>query len=404
VIIGVHATPDVSRPTVAEVFVHAAARIHQAAADIWPGEPTLLDKHVPSVTGYVHRARIGGRTLYAKTTFLGVSLVSLLRGACGTWAEVCQAQQDYEQRSDSLLAREAAQLRALAGLGGLQVCSVAGMRSGVIFTEAVPGPTLAELLLARPGETCELVERSLAELQPLHRPGAARRLDPAGAIAERSIVGTFLRKFDGAAGARYVDQLGSQRLEPVVREQAVELVCVSVRRLHGLRMALPSLPDGTLAYGDFKPEHVVFPDGPDRRPVLLDPGLQRASPVVDVAKLFSRTVLLLVTKRPDPEATRKIVDGLALVALSRAGHLPVRERHEWVRHILTLGLMDMLNIATTYLSAPDALPLPDAGVALIDRVIPVCSLVDAVSADLLDPLNRRGRGDRTLDRIVEAAA
>ncbi|MFJ1607082.1 hypothetical protein ACIOHS_27470 [Streptomyces sp. NPDC088253] len=401
--IGVYAAPDLARPTVAEVFVHAAARIHRAAAEIWPGDPVFLDQHVPSVTGYVHRVRVADRTLYAKTSFLGISLVSLLRGTRGSWAVVRQAQQDYEQRPDGLLAREAAQLRALAGLGGPQVCSVVGMRSGVIFTEAVPGPTLTELLLDRPGQTGELLERPLLELQPLHRPGAARRLEPAGVMEERSIAGTFLRKFDGAASAQYVEQLGVERVERLTREQVVELVRVSVRRLHGLRMTLPSVPGTTLAYGDLKPEHVVFPEGPDGRPVLLDPGLLQASPMIDVAKLLSRTVLFLVAHRPDPVTVRQILDGLAVLAVARAGHLSAKERRAWVRHLLTLWLMDTLNITTTYLSAPAGLPLPTLGQALVERADRVCCLVDVVSADLHNP-GARGLGDRTLDRIAEVAA
>ncbi|MFE5597601.1 hypothetical protein ACFQ8O_00140 [Streptomyces coelicoflavus] len=401
--IDAHAAPASTRPTVAEVFVHAAARIHQAAAGIWPGESVLLDAHVPSVTGYVHRARVGDRVLYAKTSILGVSLVSLLRGTHGSWPMVAEAQRAYEQRPDGLLVREAAQLRALAGLGGPQVCPVVGIRDGVIFTEAVPGPTLAELLLAMPARTRELMERPLAELQPLHRPRSATRLDPAGAIGERSIAGTFLRKFDGAAGAAYVDQLGAERCPPGTCEEVTELVRASVHRLHGLRMTLPSAVGTTLAYGDLKPEHVVFPDGPDGRPVLLDPGLLRASPMVDVAKLMSRTVLVLVAHRPAPEVTRQILDDLALLALARCGHLGPRERRGWVRHLLTLWLMDTVNIVTTYLSAPAALPLPRLGLTLVDRAVPVARLVDAVSADLLAPA-ARGMGDRVLDRIAGVAA
>ncbi|MFE5262918.1 hypothetical protein [Streptomyces coelicoflavus] len=159
----------------------------------------------------------------------------------------------------------------------------------------------------------------------------------------------------------------------------------------------------TLAYGDLKPEHVVFPDGPDGRPVLLDPGLLRASPMVDVAKLMSRTVLVLVVHRPAPEVTRQIFDGLALLAVARGGHLGPRERRGWVRHLLTLWLMDTVNIVTTYLSAPAALPLPRLGLALVDRAVPVARLVDAVSADLLAP-PARGTGERVLDRIAGVAA
>src|SRR5690606_11094342 len=241
------------------------------------------------------------------------------------------------------------------------------------FTEAVTGPTLADLVLDRPGDAGALLEYALAELGPLHRPGAGRRLDPVGIIGERSIEGTFRRKFDGPAGAAYVDRLGAERCEEVA-----ELVRVSVARLLGLAPTLPAPVGTSLAYGDLKPEHVVFPHGPDERPVFLDPGLMRAAPLVDVAKLLSRTVLLLAARRPDPTTVRLVVDGIAEVARSRVGHLSVKERRAWLRHLLVLWLMDTLNIVTTYLSAPAALPLPSLGLALVDRAIPVCRLVDRV--------------------------
>lgn len=399
---GVHAAPASPRPTVAEVFVHAAARIHQAAAALWPGESVLLDSHVPSVTGYVHRAVVGDRTLYAKTSFLGVSLVSLLRGAHGSWATVCEEQRAYERRPGGLIMREVGQLRVLSGSAGPRVCRVVGNRDGVLFTEAVPGPTLADLLLAMPERARELLELPLAALRHLHRPGAARRLDPGGVIGERSITGTFLRKFNGAA-AEYVEDLGAERCAPETSAAVAELVRASVHRLHGLRMLLPGVVGTTLAYGDLKPEHVVFPDGPDGRPVLLDPGMLRASPMVDLAKLMSRTVLVLVAHRPHPTVTRLILDGVEALARSRAAHLPARERRPWLRHLLTLWLMDTLNITTTYLSAPAALPLPRRGLALVERALPLCVFVDAVSAELLAS-ETPGIGDRTLARIAEVAA
>lgn len=396
--IGVYAVPqhDLTRPGVAEVFAHAAAHIHRAAADLWPGEPVILECHVPSVTGYVHRARVGDRTLYAKTSFLGVSLVSLLRGACGPWPTVRHAQQGYVTRLDGLLAREAAQLDILAGMGRPRACAVAGIRWGVIFTEPVPGPSLGELLLVRPGDTRELLAAPFAELVPLHRPGAARRVHPSGTIGERSIAGTFLRKFNGLSGATYVDQLGAERCEPATRAELVELVRRSVDRLRRLRLALPSADGPTLAYGDLKPEHVIFPEGAEGRPVLLDPGLLRASPMVDLAKLVSRTVLFLAARRPGPATAAHVLDGLAAFAQDRARLLSGRERRLWLWDLLTLWLMDTVNIMTTYLSAPAGLPLPSLGLALVERALPVCRLVDAVSADLADRTAWRRAWDKAL--------
>ncbi|MET9846654.1 hypothetical protein [Streptomyces ossamyceticus] len=393
-----------TRPSVGEVFVHAAARIHRAAADLWPGVPVCLEQHVPSVTSYVHRARVGDRILYAKVSVLGVSLVSLLRGACGNWPNVVEAQREYVQRADGLLEREAAQLLLLAGMEQPRVCALAGTSRGVMFTERVTGPTLGELLLARPGDTAELLAVPLAELRPLHRPDVVRRLEPGGVIGERSIAGTFLRKFNGLSGSVYVDRLGAERCAPGQRQEVVELLRRAVVRLLRLRMGLAPAAHTTLAYGDLKPEHVVFPDGPEGRPVLLDPGLLRAGPSVDVSKLLSRTVLFMAARQPGAATARQVVEGLGVFGQARALRLSRQARRVWLRELLTLSLMDTTNILTTYLSAPSALPLPGHGLALVERAVAVCTLVDAVSGDLATGADVRGVWDRALDHALAVAS
>lgn len=395
--------PDpLAKPSVARVFVHAAAQVHLAAADLWPGVPVHLEQHVPSVTSYVHRARIGDRTLYAKVSILGVSLVSLLRGAYGTWPDVLQAQREYETRADGLLEREAAQLRFLAGLEHPRVCGLAGMSRGVMFTELVTGPSLGDLMLRRPGDTAELLALPLAELRPLHRPDVVRRLEPGGVIGERSISGTFLRKFNGLSGSVYVDRLGAERCEDEQRQEAVVLLRRAVARLHRMRMALAPTARTSLVYGDLKPEHVVFPDGAEGRPVLLDPGLLLAGPAVDAAKLISRTALFLAARQPG--AARQVVKGLDTFAQAQASRLSLHARRPWVRELLTLWLMDTVNILTTYLSAPSALPLPAHALALIEGAVPVCALVDAVSTDLATGTDTSGVWDRTLDHVLALAS
>lgn len=169
-------TPSGAVPGIGEVFGFAQQEIRHAAAELWPHAVVDLDEHVPSVTGYVRRIRVDDRPLYAKHSFLGVSLVSLLRGACGDWEEVRAAQQAYVSQPGSLMEREAAQLRLLAEVGLPQVCAVAGVSHGVLFTEPVTGPTLAGLLLDRPQEAADLLGRTFAELHAAppaaHRPQA----------------------------------------------------------------------------------------------------------------------------------------------------------------------------------------------------------------------------------------
>ncbi|MBL1101537.1 hypothetical protein JK363_33795 [Streptomyces sp. 205] len=101
---------------------------------------------------------------------LGVSLVSLLRGTCGPWPQVRAAQQEYVQRTDALIGREAAQLQFLAEVGHPRVCPVAGVRRGVLFTESVTGASLAHLLLNRPQHSAELLAGTFGELRAA-RPG-----------------------------------------------------------------------------------------------------------------------------------------------------------------------------------------------------------------------------------------
>ncbi|MEV7285065.1 hypothetical protein AB0O01_10985 [Streptomyces sp. NPDC093252] len=390
-------------PGIGDVFGYAATQIHTAAAELWPGAPVVLERHVPGITAYVHQGRVGDRVLYGKVSVLGVSLVSVLLGACGDWSSARLAQEAYVMRPDGLVPREAAQLTALADLDdGPQVSRVAGVHRGVLFTEPVPGPCLGDVLLLEPGRTAELLSDLYAELRPLHRPGAARHLGVGGAIAERGIGGTFLRKFNGISGTAYVDRLGEERCAPGTREDVVRLMRTSVRRLRRLRATLPAAEGTTLAYGDLKPEHVKYPEGPGGRPVLLDPGLVRMSPAVDVAKLVSRVALSLVAHRPGEAAVRQILEGVDEFATGLV-RLSSRDRRMWLGNVLTLWLTDTVNILSSYLSAPAALPLADLGLELVERAVPVCSFIDTVSADTVSRSDADGVWDRALERAVEMA-
>lgn len=382
-------TPSGAVPGIGEVFGFAQQEIRHAAAELWPHAVVNLDEHVPSVTGYVRRLRVDDRPLYAKHSFLGVSLVSLLRGACGDWEEVRSAQQAYVSQPGSLMEREAAQLRLLAEVGRPQVCAVAGVSHGVLFTEPVTGPTLAGLLLDRPQEAADLLGRTFAELRRLHQPSTAQRLGPSGVIGERSIAGTFQRKFNGISGRTYLDRLGAERCEPGQREEVAQVLRQVVARLHRLRATVLPQARQVLAYGDLKPEHVAFPDGTAGRPVFIDPGLLLAGTSVDAAKLISRTVLLLAAARPGPQVARQAADGIHGFAESRMRGLSTKSRRGWLRELLALWLMDSVNILTTYLSAPAALPLPGQGTALIGRAVELCRMADRISTELADRSDAR---------------
>ncbi|MBZ6142497.1 aminoglycoside phosphotransferase family protein [Streptomyces olivaceus] len=370
-------------PSAAEVFAFADREISTAAATQWPHADLDLGDHIPSVTTYVRRIRVDGRPLYAKYSLLGMSLVSLLRGACGPWPQARVAQQEYVQRRDALIEREAAQLRLLARAGRPRVCPVPGVRRGVLFTEPVTGISLARLLLDRRQDSAGLLATTLGELRELHRPAAVQRLGPAGAIGERSIAGTFQRKFNGLSGPAYVQRLGADQRVAGDREGVVAVLRQVIVRLHRIRArTVPQQYRRVLAYGDLKPEHVLFPDGVDQPPVFIDPGLLLAGTAVDVAKLTSRSVLTLAAARPGPKTGQHLVDGIASVTAERMEDLPLKARRSWLAEVLLLWLMDSVNILTTYLSAPAELPLPHQGTALVGRTADLCQMLDRISASL----------------------
>ncbi|WP_329020827.1 phosphotransferase [Streptomyces sp. NBC_01601] len=375
------------------------AQIRQAAGALWPGASAVLGAHAPSVTGYVLQVEVDGRPLFAKHSLLGISLVSVMRGSAGTWDQVQAEQTAYASSPASLLVREAAQLQALAA-GGLAVPRAAGCAGGVLFTEAVHGPTLADLVFKAPEKTGELLGRTLGALEVLQRPVVAEEADRS-AITERGIDATFRRKFNGISGRTYLDQLGEARLEEPMRRGVAIVLRQVIARLLKLRLA-PPLGAAQVLYGDLKPEHVIFPDGPDELPVFIDPGLQRGPGHADAAKLVSRTVLSLIAMPPPggPAAALDGIDGFVREQLRPMGRTL---RGLYLRRLLVTWLMDTTNITTTYLSAPAGLPLPEHAGAVVEQIEAVSTLLDRVSALLVADTDASAAWRLALAQAAKAA-
>ncbi|MGH8571597.1 MAG: hypothetical protein ACREX8_03345, partial [Gammaproteobacteria bacterium] len=81
------------------------------AARVWPDEHVQLGPQLPSVTNYVALLQVGARSLVAKYSLLGTSLVSVVRGLRGDWPEVESRQRDYVADPRALLAGEYAASR-----------------------------------------------------------------------------------------------------------------------------------------------------------------------------------------------------------------------------------------------------------------------------------------------------
>ncbi|TDC25409.1 hypothetical protein E1265_07060 [Streptomyces sp. 8K308] len=335
-----HPSPSVLRaPSVDELLDHATDQIFQAAVALWPGRRVKLLEAVPSVTAYVRLTEVDGQRLYAKTSVLGTSLVSLLRGAHGDLDQIRETQRAYAARDDRLSLREAAQLDWLASLGRPTSCRLVGAHGAVLFTEPVPGPSLSELLARQPAQTAGLLAALLEELEPL------RRHDPAGLgdmeTPERSIVGTFTRKFDGPGRTAYLGAIGARLCTPARHRTLGRFLVPAVRDLstHTWRYRALSVP----VYGDLKPEHVLWPGGPTSHPVLVDPGLRRAGELEDLARLVGRTLLLAGTQL-GPHATSRVVDGVNTLIEHRMRPMGRPDVDRWLRDLMALWMMDTLNI------------------------------------------------------------
>jgi hypothetical protein len=382
-------TATVTTPETGTLFAYADELLEKAASTLWPRTPVMLGEHVPSVTGYVRRVQVGGQDLFAKLSVLGVSLVSALRGTCGTFESVRAAQAAYTASPGALLEREAGQLCLLTA-AGLRAAHVAGYTDGVLFTEPVEGPTLGDLIASEPHHTARLMTAVRRELRLLQRPDVVERVESM-TIRERSIDATFGRKFNGLSGTTYLAQ---------PHEHGPTLTSV-VSRLRRLRL-VPT-EKRAVAFGDLKPEHVVFPDGIDGRPVFLDPGLSLTHPCADAAKLISRTVLGLIGSPPPAASCLATVSGIGTFIDTETGGQGPGSRETWLRHLVVLWLMDTTNILTTYLTAPPGLPLTEKAVRVIGRAGEVCTLLDRVSASLIAGTDPRAAWRLGLADVITAA-
>ncbi|MFJ4702765.1 hypothetical protein ACIP5N_31895 [Streptomyces sp. NPDC088768] len=373
-------------------LLEAASRekVRSTAVRLWSGKEVRLSSLCPSVTSYVCRVTVDGEELIAKYSWLGLSLVSLLRGAGGSWTEVREAQEEYVRAKDSLIAREAGALDFLRTFGRPRVCETAGIGDGVLFTRPVPGVPLPDVIAARPWETAALLESVLLTLADLHSPVGVDRLRGLE-IGERSILGVFRRKFSGPSAGASLMELGRDRLPEYERQEIVELLRSTVWRLVRLVSLIPSRRT-TVVFGDLKPEH-IWVDGP--RLHFIDPAVQWSSgPEQDLAKLIGRTLLLALT-HPDRSATRQITEA-ASSTLSRYMHaVPAHDRTQMLRTVVALWLMDTVNILSTCLSAPLALPLAPHQTALVAHARTVASTIDRASALLLGTM----AGPRLLDAV-----
>lgn len=383
--------------TLAEVARFADEQIISAALALWPGAALEFGAHVPSVTGYVRRLLVGEQVVYAKISFLEIPLVSLLRGAAGTWAQVQADQYAYSRHPGGLLEREAAQLTVLHRGRRPQVAPILGYRHGVLFTQAVPGLSLADLLVNSPQNAGTLMTAALERLDGLHRQSTSRLV--IGAPIDRGVRSTFQRTFAGASAAEYLTSLHTAHPAATAQLEAI------VRRLGtgdtttvGFGRALT-----TVVYGDLTPEHVLYPGRPGTEPVFLSPALNRDTPLADPAQLLSRCVLVLLAAQPGRAVAEQAAQGFAEFTQQQAGRFPGM-REQALRGILRLWAMDTGTTMSTYLAAPGDLPLPEHAGALRTKAAAVLAIAHQVAGAVSIGLNPQAALLHALAAVVEAAS
>ncbi|MCX4677632.1 hypothetical protein OG413_20385 [Streptomyces sp. NBC_01433] len=380
---------DVVRlPMPSLVADYAAERITTATRILWPTAIMKPGPVVPSVTSHVQQIHVDGRLLYAKVELLGMSLVSVIRGRGGDWPTVKAAQVAYLARPGTLLEREAIQLQALAN-AGLSVPAVAGHRPGVLFTEHARGVTLAELVAQNPACTADLLRLVRQELDPaLGEPALTAEVDRAP-ITERSITGTFMRKFNGLSGPTYLNR--------TPHGEALRAVVFRLRTAYAGTTVLAR----PVIFGDLKPEHVLFP--PDGgRPVFIDPGLMRGPLCADLAKLLSRLLLDLVARPPGEDDVRRVLEGIAAYTADVTTPLKAADASLWLRQLMVLWLMDTTNILSTYLTNPPDLPMSPQGAAVAARAEDVCRMLDLCTTALTPRRSSRDTWSLCLAHAAQA--
>jgi hypothetical protein len=392
------ATPSVgSMPAMAEVARFADEQIITAAQALWPGASLEFGAGVPSVTGYLRRLLVGEQVVYAKVSLLGMSLVSLLRGAAGTWPQIQAAQYAYSRTPGGLLEREAAQLAVLHRGRRPQVAPVLGYRRGVLFTQGVPGLSLADVLLNSPQSSGPLMAGVLERLDGLRRKSTSRLV--IGAPIDRGVHTTFQCKFAGVSAPDYLASLHADHpAATAVLEAVVSRLGTSNPAAVGLGRALT-----TVLYGGLTPEHVLYPGKPGTEPVFLAPALTRDTPLADPAQLLSRCVLVLLAAQPGRAVAERAAQGFADFAQQQAGRFPGM-RDQALRALLRLWAMDTANIMSTYLAAPADLPLPEHADLLRTKPAAVLGIAHQVAGAVSARLSPQAALLHALAAVVEAAS
>ncbi|MBX9395098.1 hypothetical protein K4749_16185 [Streptomyces sp. TRM72054] len=89
-----------------------------------------------------------------------------------------------------------------------------------------------------------------------------------------------------------------------------------------------------------------------------------------------------MTAAPSVDGLALVVEGIDAFIREQYRGIGRTERGKWLRRLMVTWLMDSVNILSTYLAAPSALPLPEHAQAVVDSSPALCQVLDSVSATL----------------------
>lgn len=157
-----------------------------------------------------------------------------------------------------------------------------------------------------------------------------------------------------------------------------------------------------MIYDDLKPEHALL--DPAGWQIWIDPGLQRADLAAELAKLVSRTALLLVTAAPSCARIAAITNALDQLVTEHLAHHG-RAEPPALQRLVSLWLAGWASYLATGLSlAPSVgLPLPPTMLAAAAQARPLLALATDVAAHLVaDPAHAWGVALRGCGQLARA--
>ncbi|MEV1008339.1 hypothetical protein [Streptomyces sp. NPDC049881] len=203
--------------------------------------------------------------------------------------------------------------------------------TGVLFTGAVPGPSLGSYLLAAPARTADLLRAALAEAGLLGRADEPLPVSITHADVPAGLRSAFLARMPAWRRLAVVGRIGP------VRRRLLTCLIDAAAPLAGTEELGP---ERHLHHGQLTPSHVR---GVLDAPVLLSPLLRYAPDDDDLVQLVAH-VLLLAARHRDGNVRDRIVTGVEEVAMDRARQVGRCSRdagHLWVDGLVTRCLMEV---------------------------------------------------------------